>query len=76
MKHDPTSGASDERARFRAIFETAVDGILTIDDRGIIESANRACLRMFGYAPEELVGRNVSSLMPEPYRSMHDAYLE
>ena len=75
MNNELIAGASDERARFRAIFETAVDGILTIDDHGIIESANRTCLRMFGYSPEELVGRNVSLLMPEPYRGLHDAYL-
>lgn len=61
--------------RTRAILDTAVDAIVTIDDRGIIESVNAAVTMMFGYAPDELIGRNVSLLMPEPYRTEHDDYL-
>ena len=61
--------------RYRAILDTAVDGIITISDAGIIESFNRAAERMFGYAAHEIIGKNISSLMPEPYRSRHDHYI-
>jgi two-component system sensor histidine kinase ChiS len=65
----------DSRARIAAIVDTAVDGIVTIDQRGIIDSANPAIERLFGYAPSDLIGRNVSLLMPSPHRERHDEYL-
>lgn len=62
--------------RLRAIVSNSADGIITIDDRGIIESFNPAAERMFGYPASDVIGRNVSALMPEPDRSHHDGYLQ
>nr|WP_294876307.1 PAS domain-containing sensor histidine kinase [uncultured Pedobacter sp.] len=59
----------------KAIIETAIDGILTIDNRGIVESLNPAALKLFGYTAEEVIGNNISMLMPEPDKSGHDGYL-
>lgn len=59
---------SDSEMRLRAILETAVEGIITIDERGIIESINAAAVQMFGYQPDEVIGHNVSMLMPPPDR--------
>jgi PAS domain S-box-containing protein len=61
--------------RIRAILNTAADAIITIDGRGIIRSVNSATERMFGYTQQELVGKNVSMLMPKPYCDEHDGYL-
>ncbi|MFT5165641.1 MAG: two-component system sensor kinase FixL [Saprospiraceae bacterium] len=65
----------ESRSRLKAIFETAVDGIVIINDKGIVQSINPAVSRLFGYAKEEVVGNNVKMLMPEPRRSEHDQYI-
>jgi PAS domain S-box-containing protein len=62
-------------ARHRAIVETAVDGIITINAKGIVQSINPAAERIFGYSANEIVGRNVNTLQPEPFHSHHDEYL-
>src|SRR5574340_87155 len=61
--------------RLRAIFDTAVEGIIVIDERGLIDRFNPAAERIFGYMADEVVGRNVSMLMPSPHREKHDGYL-
>ncbi len=66
----------DSESRALAVVETAADGILTIDCHGIIESSNGAAEQMFGYRADELIGRNVSVLMPSPDRERHDGYLD
>ncbi len=60
----------------QAIVDNMVDGVITIDARGRIASFNPAASRMFGYAPEEVIGHNVSLLMPEPDASRHDSYID
>jgi len=69
------SALSDSEKRLRSILETAVEGIITIDEHGLIETINEAAVKLFGYTPEEVMGRNVSMLMPSPYREQHDQYL-
>jgi PAS domain S-box-containing protein len=65
----------DSEERLRAILDSAVDAILTIDARGIIDSANPAAQNIFGYSRREMVGKNVRMLMPQPFRGQHDGYL-
>jgi len=62
--------------RLQAIFDTAVEAIITITHNGLIDSFNPAASRLFGYSPDEVVGKNVNILMPQPYRGEHDGYLE
>jgi two-component system sensor kinase FixL len=58
-----------------AIIQNAIDGIITIDERGRIESINPSACKLFEYLPQEVIGNNVSMLMPPPDKEQHDEYL-
>jgi two-component system, LuxR family, sensor kinase FixL len=62
-------------AHLRSILDTVPDATVVIDEHGIMQSFNLAAERLFGYTEAQVVGRNVSILMPSPYREEHDAYI-
>ena len=66
---------AEREAELLAFLETVPDAMIVIDARGVIQSFSNAAARQFGYAAADVVGRNVSMLMPSPYREAHDSYL-
>jgi two-component system, LuxR family, sensor kinase FixL len=66
----------ESELRLRSMLDTVPDAIVVIDERGVVQSFSPAAERLFGYAGREVVGRNVSMLMPAPYKEAHNAYLE
>jgi two-component system, LuxR family, sensor kinase FixL len=66
---------NEKSALLQAIIENAIDGIITINERGLIESINPAACALFGYSHEEVIGKNVSILMPKPDKTQHDQYI-
>jgi two-component system sensor kinase FixL len=66
----------ENAALLKAIIENAIDGIITIDERGNIESINPAACKLFEFTPDEAIGKNVSILMPPPDKEQHDEYLQ
>jgi PAS domain S-box-containing protein len=62
----------ESEERLNAMLDNAVDAIITIDDRGLVQSVNPACLRMFGYTADEILGRNIHLLMPGHHTTHHD----
>lgn len=71
-----TRSLKESQARQRSVVENIVDGLITIDAKGYIETFNPAAEKIFGYQVKDVVGRNIKMLMPEPYQSEHDGYLE
>ena len=65
----------ENAALLKAIIENAIDGIITIDERGNVETINPSACKLFQYAQEEVIGKNISILMPQPYRKDHDGYI-
>jgi len=72
VEHDLAS----REAHLKSILQTVPDAMIVINESGIIQSFSVAAERLFGYGPDEVVGRNVKMLMPSPYRESHDGYLE
>ncbi len=66
----------DNKNKFQAIIETAVDGIIIINNKGIIQEFNDAASKLFLYTANEVIGRNIKMLMPEPHHSKHDSYIQ
>lgn len=68
--------ATDVASRLQAVIETAVDGIITIDEHGIMEFVNAASCHIFGYDSSELLGKSINMLMPMPHSHRHDGYMD
>ncbi|HCS55686.1 MAG TPA: diguanylate cyclase [Planctomycetaceae bacterium] len=66
---------STTQARLQAMLDSTLDPMITINCRGIVQTASNSVETVFGWKPDELIGQNIKVLMPEPYRSNHDGYL-
>ncbi|MEE9118312.1 MAG: diguanylate cyclase, partial [Calditrichia bacterium] len=66
---------TETEKRLRTILNTAIDSIICIDSHGIIDLCNPGAEQMFGYTVDEMIGQNISMLMPEPYGNEHDEYI-
>lgn len=70
-----TAEAQEHKAFLHGIMDNITDGLITIDEHGIIDSFNHTAELMFGYTAEHACGQNISILMPDPYQSQHDSYI-
>ncbi len=75
-RHQALAQLRQSQQELKAVFNTVVDGIISIDEKGTLLHLNRAAESMFGYKSKEVLGKNVRMLMPEPYTTEHDSYLE
>lgn len=73
--HEAAVALLSSQSRMTAILDNVLDGIITIDEQGIVESFNRSAEKIFCYVAAEVIGSNVKMLMPEPYHTEHDGYL-
>ncbi len=64
-----------QKGLYAAIFNTVIDGVITIDERGVIQTVNPAAGELFGYTAAEMIGQKVNMLMPEPHHTDHDGYI-
>jgi two-component system sensor kinase FixL len=71
-----TQDALARGAHLQSILDTVPDAMIVIDERGSMQSFSSAASRLFGYAPDDVIGKNIKMLMPSPYRESHDGYLE
>ncbi len=67
---------AEREGLLQVVLDNTVDGMITITDRGIVTSFNKACEKIFGYRADEVIGQNVNMLTPEPFHSAHDGYLK
>jgi PAS domain S-box-containing protein len=72
---DRKLGAEEAALRLNAIFRAATDGIIVINERGIMDMVNPSAARLFGYTEAEMIGQNVNLLMPSPHTEQHDGYI-
>src|SRR6186713_3221869 len=77
VKIAPPSSSCEcgRNAEVAAVLASTLDPLITIDSYGVILSASKSVEQVFGWSPDELVGKNVSILTPEPHRAQHDSYL-
>ena len=63
-------------SRLQAIIDTSIEGIITIDNAGFIQSFNHAAEKIFAYKVDEVIGKNISILMPSPHQEQHNNYIK
>jgi two-component system sensor kinase FixL len=71
-----TQAMASREAHLQSILDTVPDAMIVIDEHGIVQSFSAAAQRLFGYAPGDVLGKNIKMMMPSPYREEHDGYLE
>ena len=76
MIEPETSSQLQAESLYRTLLDSVLDPTIAIDGKGKVVMASSSCERVLGWSPDELVGRNIKVLMPEPYRSEHDGYLD
>ena len=74
-RHQAEEALQESEARILAVVDSVANGIIVINEEGIVENFKRGAEKIFGYAAEEVIGENVNMLMPQPYHDEHDGYL-